>query len=154
MPDTIFIQMTEAQQREWGSALEDALNRPYKHLPNRTILALAGLRTAVTHANRVSDETLADPDPRPVSRDRLLEQAARIISGERAETYGSAKESFERIGQLWSAVLGQPVSGTDVARLMILMKVSRLQHHEDHADSWLDIAGYAALGAEIAGAKL
>lgn len=95
------------------------------------------------------------PEPKaPVTRSELLTEANRIIGGDRAETYGDARESFNRIGLLWGDLLGQTVSATDVARMMVLMKVSRLHLHPDHADSWLDIAGYAALGAEIAEAKL
>lgn len=33
---------------------------------------------------------------------------------------------------------------------MIAMKLSRLVQTPGHRDSWLDIAGYAALGHEIA----
>ena len=34
---------------------------------------------------------------------------------------------------------------------MILLKISRLAHSPGEMDHWVDIAGYAAIGAEIAG---
>jgi hypothetical protein len=92
--------------------------------------------------------------PHKASRDQILEHAAQLIGKDRAQTYGSAADSFERIARLWSVLLGIDISATDVARLMVAMKLSRLHLHDNHADSWVDIAGYAALGAEIAEAEL
>jgi hypothetical protein len=34
--------------------------------------------------------------------------------------------------------------------MMILLKMARLQHRPDFYDSWLDIAGYAACGYDVA----
>jgi hypothetical protein len=89
-----------------------------------------------------------------LTRSELLEEANRVIGGDRAETYGDARTSFERIGRLWSDLIGVDITATDVARMMIAMKLSRLHLKAGHGDSWLDIAGYAALGAEIAAAEL
>jgi len=33
--------------------------------------------------------------------------------------------------------------------MMALMKIARLRHNHGHADSWIDLAGYAACGGEI-----
>jgi len=45
------------------------------------------------------------------------------------------------------------VEPRDVANMMILLKVARNNHaHPDdpgHRDNWVDIAGYAACGAEV-----
>jgi hypothetical protein len=41
----------------------------------------------------------------------------------------------------------------EVAALMILMKLARLANNRAHRDSWADIAGYAACGADITEAK-
>ena len=37
-----------------------------------------------------------------------------------------------------------------MAIVMIQVKIARLQESPDHVDSWTDIAGYAALGAQLA----
>jgi hypothetical protein len=49
-------------------------------------------------------------------------------------------------------LLDQPVllDSTDVAHLMVLLKVARSINNPQHKDSWIDIAGYAACGAETA----
>jgi hypothetical protein len=41
------------------------------------------------------------------------------------------------------------ITPTDVANMMILMKMARLMNKSDHEDSWIDIAGYAANGCEL-----
>jgi len=39
---------------------------------------------------------------------------------------------------------------TDVAQMMVLMKIARLENSPTHMDSWIDVAGYAACGGELA----
>ena len=84
-----------------------------------------------------------------LKRDIILETAKSIINGERAGTYGKAEDSFKIIASLWSAYLAIDVSATDVANLMILMKVARNSSGVYKEDNWIDICGYAALGGEI-----
>jgi hypothetical protein len=36
----------------------------------------------------------------------------------------------------------------DVAAMLALLKIARLQQSPNHRDSWVDLAGYAACGAE------
>ncbi len=79
----------------------------------------------------------------------VLHEAADLIGGQREDQYGNATESFARIAGLWSAYLGVPLEGRDVANLMVLMKVSRAKRGF-HRDSYVDIAGYAALAERIA----
>jgi len=47
-------------------------------------------------------------------------------------------------------VLGQSVTPEQVVLCMTCLKVARLMETPDHEDSWVDIAGYGACGAEIA----
>lgn len=86
-----------------------------------------------------------------MNRDELLDAAKATINGDRAHDYGSALLSFGRIADLWTAVLPveRALLPADVARAMVAMKLARLTHTPEHEDSWLDIAGYAALGAEL-----
>lgn len=83
--------------------------------------------------------------------DRLsfLESVGSTINGDRQDDYGSAKDSFERVAQMWATYLNYPVDSKDVAHMLILMKVSRLVTSPNKRDSYIDIAGYAALGAEL-----
>lgn len=86
----------------------------------------------------------------PPKRTNILSTAASLITGERQTTYGDPTPSYERLARLWSEVLGMPVTAEQVALCLIQLKVSRLVVSPDHADSWVDICGYAALGGEIA----
>lgn len=90
-----------------------------------------------------------------MERADILERAKTLITGQRQEDYGDAKESFSRIARLWSAYLvNLPISPEDVAVMMMLLKVSRLLGSNfQHLDSWTDAIGYLALGAELSEAK-
>lgn len=80
----------------------------------------------------------------------ILKTASEIISGERNDQYGSPEESFSTIARLWNVYLNNCRNGrdfitkTDVAMMMILLKVART-NGEPTKDSLVDIAGYAAL---------
>lgn len=84
-----------------------------------------------------------------LKRDSILDTAKSIINGEREATYGKAENNFGKISLLWSGYLGINVSSTDVANLMILMKIARNSSGVYKKDNWIDICGYAALGGEI-----
>jgi len=71
----------------------------------------------------------------------IVQEGKEIVGGDRQEDYGDIHESFNRIAGLWSAYLAHPVNATDVAKMMILLKVSRARH-KDHHDSYVDIVGY------------
>lgn len=84
-------------------------------------------------------------------RDRILAEAAKIISGDREDVYGSAADGFARTGQLWAAILGiESINATQVALMLAALKISRRCTTDGHRDSWVDAAGYVALGADIA----
>lgn len=85
-----------------------------------------------------------------MNRSECLDKAKEIINGARQENYGRPESNFKQIALYWSIYLDHDVSATDVALMMVLMKLARLQNKPDHDDSWIDIAGYAANGAEIA----
>lgn len=77
----------------------------------------------------------------------ILEEAQKIVDGDRREDYGDMQESFNRISRLWSAYTGLILTANDVANMMILLKVSRNKNY--HRDSILDIAGYAYCAEKI-----
>lgn len=85
-----------------------------------------------------------------VTRTELLDQCKEIVTKDREAQHGNPEDSFHLIGCLWSAYLGVQVLPKDVAIMMILLKVARLTGNAQNADSWLDVAGYAACGCEIA----
>ncbi len=85
-----------------------------------------------------------------MTRNEVLSEANRLIHGDRAVDYGDAQTSFEDISAIWSAILRHQVSPQDVARCMIALKMVRLSASPQKVDSWVDIAGYAAIGGELA----
>lgn len=84
-------------------------------------------------------------------QETILDEVKRIVHGGREEHYGHPKENFQRIAGLWTSYLGYPISLTDVANLMVLVKIARLQNSPTHKDSIMDIAGYAAALARAVG---
>lgn len=83
----------------------------------------------------------------------LLDDAKQVLI-ERREEYGSPVASFGRIARLWSAWLNVDITPHDVAHMLIQLKQARLAHSPEHADSMLDIAGYAGCLAELANVPL
>lgn len=88
--------------------------------------------------------------PKPFTRETVLATAEQLINGDRAKDYGDASENFQRIADLWKPILGIEVTATDVALCLTQLKVARLITSPAHRDSWVDAAGYIALGGEIA----
>jgi len=80
----------------------------------------------------------------------ILEEAISLISKDRHDDHGPADKSFGRIAKLWSIILDTQVQPHQVAQCMIAVKLSRINHTSVNDDNWIDIAGYAALGGEIA----
>lgn len=78
----------------------------------------------------------------------ILTQAEKIINGDRQEEYGPAKESFERVASVWSAILGQPVTAEQAALCMIGLKLVRCSY-KITLDSIVDICGYAGIIEKI-----
>ena len=80
---------------------------------------------------------------------QVLKEAEELIYAARDEIYGNPRTNHQRIADLWSAILDVDIEPEDVVLCMIAVKMSRLCNTFDHEDSWVDIAGYAALGGEI-----
>lgn len=80
-----------------------------------------------------------------------LQEAQEIIYGDREKTYGHPAKNLQRIADLWTQYLvphiehQENLSAQDVAQMMILLKIARLQNQPDHRDSRVDVVGYAAL---------
>lgn len=95
-------------------------------------------------------------DPKMSCRETILEEAKRCVCTDRQNQYGPPENSFNYISDLWTAYMQNDkredviISPTDVAIMMILLKVARTAQHKSYSDNYVDIAGYAALAAELA----
>jgi len=90
----------------------------------------------------------AKPEPE-TKRAEVLDTAKKIIHGDREKDYGRPIDSFTRLAQAFELVLGHPVTPATAVKLMLAMKLSRLAGGDEKDDTWVDLAGYAALGAEV-----
>lgn len=92
-------------------------------------------------------------------RESVLDDAKECVCHDRADQYGNLENNFAAIADLWSAYLDAATSGgitlsqVDVANMMILLKIARCVSNPNHADNWIDIAGYAACGGELSLSK-
>jgi hypothetical protein len=90
-------------------------------------------------------------------REQLLREAEKIVTKDRNSVYGAPEDNFRDIAQLWSAYMNgrppisvnNPFSSMDVVVMNMLIKVARLKKTPDYHDGLVDIAGYAACGADI-----
>ena len=80
-----------------------------------------------------------------VTTESVLDEARRIIYGDREKTYGSPSKNLKVIARFWGEYLGTSLSPEDVCVMMILLKAARLRNTPGHRDSVVDICGYAAL---------
>ena len=90
-----------------------------------------------------------------MTRKEILATAEMIVCNNRDKKYGTPEDNFQKIAELWNAYLRHrsEIHAEDVAVMMILLKVARMDTGEPTADTWVDIAGYAACGAESMFAK-
>lgn len=84
-----------------------------------------------------------------MKRQECLRTAETCVCGKREQDYGSPEDNFKKIADLWSAYMGQAYTAQDVAMMMALLKVARIKTGTATADSFVDLAGYAACAAEI-----
>jgi len=85
-----------------------------------------------------------------MTRSEILAKAASAVCGQREQDYGSPESNFGLIGQLWTMYLDTLVTAEDVAMMMCLFKIARIRTGRGKDDSFIDLAGYAACGGEIA----
>jgi hypothetical protein len=86
-----------------------------------------------------------------MNRKECLDAAAACVLTDRNVTHGEPEDSFSKIAQGWSALKKIEITPVDVALMLAWLKIVRAHDNPAHADSFVDLAGYAACGAEIAG---
>ncbi|WP_371933224.1 DUF6378 domain-containing protein [Ruegeria discodermiae] len=85
-----------------------------------------------------------------MNRAQILSTATEYVTKDRAADHGDMEDNFNRIAGMWAAYLGVDVSASDVAAMMVLLKMARARGVPGHEDNWIDAAGYAACGGEAA----
>ena len=78
---------------------------------------------------------------------------AEVIDGRRS-VYGNPEEVFPRHAQVWSAILGVPVTAEQVALCLIGYKLVRTADAPDYSDNSDDIEGYLDIFRNIVGDRM
>lgn len=102
---------------------------------------------AIAEAETYDDEPPAAHAATNVAEDEptdetVLDEAKRLVFGDRNDDYGDPREDFARTAMIWSAILGITVKPEQVGLCMIGVKLSR-HVHQPKRDNMVDVAGYA-----------
>jgi hypothetical protein len=90
-----------------------------------------------------------------IAKSKLIEMAGNAVA-DRGLNYGKPEDNFNRIATRWRAHLKNrfgldvPLDAVSVAMMCADLKLARLENTPHHLDSWVDLAGYSACGANIA----
>ena len=85
-----------------------------------------------------------------MTRAEILSTASRIVTVDRAATHGNAEDQFATIAARWGVLLGVKLTPAKVALMLADLKLVRAWTNPAHGDNFVDLAGYAACGGEIA----
>lgn len=74
----------------------------------------------------------------------ILEEAGKLVDGDRNDAYGHPKVKYAVLADLWSSIIGVRVTPEQVVLCMLATKLGResLKHKRDNL---VDIAGYAKI---------
>ena len=85
-------------------------------------------------------------------RVQMLETVANLITQDRNLDYGDPQVNMQRTVDMMKAYLGDrrgsDLTAEDIAAFGIILKLGRLAESRETMDSWMDIAGYSAIGYE------
>lgn len=89
------------------------------------------------------------------TREAVLDEAKSLVCGDRNAQYGEPYDDFLKIAEAlnaygYSGPGGRKMMPRDIPFFQILVKLSRIVESPLKTDSWVDTAGYAACGAEVA----
>lgn len=85
-----------------------------------------------------------------MKRKEVLSLAEQCVNGKREQDYGSPEDNFRTIADMWTVYKGVSFTTVDVAMMMSLLKIARIKNGGGTGDSFVDLAGYAACGGELA----
>lgn len=94
-------------------------------------------------------------------KESILDEANKIINGERQDAYGNPEDSFKIIADLWDVYLRSmifvknkidiglgSIGALDVAHMMALFKIARMLGQAPKRDNYIDCAGYIAIAGD------
>ena len=99
---------------------------------------------------------LENSDPVYKQMEQLAQDALAAVTGPRQQDYGGKLRNFTQIAIGFEMILarkllpGATITAHDVSLLMLQVKLARLAHMPEHADSLVDTVGYALCRAGMA----
>lgn len=119
----------------------------------RTELVVAinlGIPIYEAHTGRTLDLRYALTVEESTSQETILQEAQRLVHGNRGADYGHPADDYGRTGRMWGAILGiGDIDPRICALMMAAMKVSR-EVNKPKRDNRVDLAGYAECADMIA----
>lgn len=80
----------------------------------------------------------------------IAHDAINLVDGDRQRNYGTPESNLGSIAGMWSAYLGVEVTAADVAKMMVMMKLSRSRTSKMR-DHYVDGIGYLLLAEALHG---
>jgi nucleoside 2-deoxyribosyltransferase len=88
--------------------------------------------------------------PKKPADETILQEAQRLVHGNRGADYGHPIDDYTRTGRMWGAILGLPDIDPRICCLMMAaMKISR-ETNKHKRDNLTDLAGYAECAQMVA----
>jgi hypothetical protein len=85
-----------------------------------------------------------------MSKSTVLDDAAKIVFGDREKAYDHPSRNFEATAKIWNGILQAkltgPISAKEVALMMVGLKLAR-ESHRHSRDNLVDAAGYVECAA-------
>ena len=134
----------------------------YAQLHPKEVARLLGYEVIEDDTPTVAEavEKYGEDVKRRLTRADILQAAEKCVCGQRETDYGTPEDNFETIAEFWETYLSRAcvdeagcvhIDANDVAMMMALLKIARIAAGGGKADNWIDLAGYAACGAECEG---
>lgn len=97
---------------------------------------------------RALELPVLDADTMEPYDETVLQEAQRLVYGDRQDSYGHPADDFGRTAKIWSAILGVDVTAKQAALCMVGVKISR-ECNAPKRDNRVDGAGYFAVADRI-----
>lgn len=84
-----------------------------------------------------------------MNRVDYLHEAEKQITGKREQDYGKVESNFQIIADYWTIYTGRHFEPHEVAVMMALLKIARIQNGGGTGDSYVDAIGYLGCAGEL-----
>lgn len=82
-------------------------------------------------------------------KETILQEAQRIVYGDRAKSHGDFRDNFVVASNLYNGWTGQNISVANAIQMLICLKMARQKATPNGRDHYVDIAGYVELLGQL-----